>query len=226
MRKVLATVTVLIVFLVSGSKGQEQEDEIVAKFLSQETTPVMEYTSIRHIEARNLKTNMSASMEVEVNLSGNGKRLFYRVINESGSGIIRNKAIRKSLNDERTYTEKIDPSKVAFTPSNYTITAGEEVFPDLFQLLSKPLRNEPLMIDGSLFVTPTGDLVRIEGRLVKNPSWWTNDVKFVRVYSKIEGARLPVFLESTAQVKLVGPSSMTVTYHYLSVNGVAVTETR
>ncbi len=222
MKKALLAVVLSFVFLMPSPKGQEQEDEIVAKFLSQETAPVMEYTSIREIKAYNLKTNMSASMKVEVNLSGNGKKLDYRVLEESGSRLIRNRAIRKSLNDERGYTEKTDPNKVAFTPSNYTITAGEEVFPDLLQLLSKPLRNEALLVDGSFFVTPTGDLVRIEGRLVKNPSWWTNNVRFVMVYSKIVGARLPVFLESTAQVKLVGPSSMTVSYQYLTVNGVAV----
>ncbi len=226
MKKTLAIVILLVVFLVSNPKVHGQEDDIVERFLSQKTLVVTEYTSIRYIEAHNLKTNLSARMEVEVNLSGNGRKLDYRVLNESGSGVIRNRAIRKSLNDERKYTEKIDPDKVAFTTSNYTLTAGEEVVPDLFQLMSRPLRNEPLLVLGSLFVTPSGDLVRIEGRLVKNPSWWTSEVKFIRVYDKIEGARLPVFLESTAQVKVAGPSSMTVIYKYMTVNGVAVSNTQ
>jgi hypothetical protein len=77
-----------------------------------------------------------------------------------------------------------------------------------------------LLIDGSIFVQPeSGDLTRIEGRLSKAPSLWTRRVEIVRRYERIGGVRVPVSIESIAQVLIAGRSTFKMTYEYETING-------
>ena len=73
-----------------------------------------------------------------------------------------------------------------------------------------------------------GDLLRVEGKLSKNPSFWTSLVNIVRRYARIGGVRVPVATETTAKVKFVGTAQLEVLYDYQSVNGrpVALSERR
>jgi len=41
----------------------------------------------------------------------------------------------------------------------------------------------------------------------------------VRRYERIGGVRLPVWMESTATIRIAGRSTLTTSYRYLSVNG-------
>ena len=87
----------------------------------------------------------------------------------------------------------------------------------------RPLREETTLIDGALFVTDTdADLMRVEGRLAKNPSLWTRRVDIVRRYGRVGGVRVPLGVESIAQIRIAGRSEMTMTYHYEMVNGLVV----
>ena len=91
------------------------------------------------------------------------------------------------------------------------------------RLKSVARRREELLVDGTILVTSAeADLVRIEGRLAKNPSIWTKRVDIVRRYERVNGVRVPVEMSSTADVLIVGHSSFTMRYDYESVNGVPV----
>jgi hypothetical protein len=61
--------------------------------------------------------------------------------------------------------------------------------------------------------------MRVEGKLAKNPSFWTSLVNIVRRYARIGGVRVPVATETTAKVKFIGTAQMDVTYDYQTVNG-------
>jgi hypothetical protein len=77
-----------------------------------------------------------------------------------------------------------------------------------------------LLVDGSIFLNPDdGDLVRMEGRLSKAPSFWARRVEIVRWYQRIAGFRMPAALESVAYVMIAGPSTFKMTYEYESING-------
>jgi hypothetical protein len=80
-----------------------------------------------------------------------------------------------------------------------------------------------MLIDGAMFLSPDeGDLVRVEGVLVRRPSFWTRRVSVVRRYARVAGVRAPVAMESTAQVLIVGAASFAMTYDYEMVNGALV----
>jgi len=70
--------------------------------------------------------------------------------------------------------------------------------------------------------TGDADLVRVQGRFVKNPSFWTTRVDVVRHYGRVAGVRVPVRMETTARIRFAGDSTMVMTYDYESVNGQVV----
>src|SRR6201999_3596155 len=111
------------------------------------------------------------------------------------------------------------------TPANYALKDGG-IQPDGSRsLVVKPKRKDMLLVDGAIFLRPEdGDLVRMEGKLVKTPSFWTRHVQITRWYKRLAGIRMPVALESTANVRVAGESTFRMTYTYESVNGVRVTE--
>jgi hypothetical protein len=86
-----------------------------------------------------------------------------------------------------------------------------------------PRRKDSLLIDGSILLTNDGaDLVRMEGQLVKRPSFWTRRVEIVRRYCRIAGVRVPIETGSTADVLFAGRSTFSMGYEYESINGVMV----
>ena len=77
-----------------------------------------------------------------------------------------------------------------------------------------------------MVLSPDGrDLIRVEGRLAKNPSFWTSLVNIVRRYATLGGVRVPVSTETTAKIKFVGNSQLEVAYEYETVNGRPVNST-
>ena len=71
-----------------------------------------------------------------------------------------------------------------------------------------------------MFLRPDeGELVRVQGRLAKNPSFWVNNVDIVRKYERIDGAVLPVAVESKANVRFLGPATFQMTYEYSEIDG-------
>ena len=71
-----------------------------------------------------------------------------------------------------------------------------------------------------MFLRPTdGELVRVQGRLAKSPSFWVKSVDIVRSYDRIEGAVMPVALETTAQVRMFGAATLRMTYDYSEIDG-------
>src|SRR5262245_38844743 len=112
------------------------------------------------------------------------------------------------------------PARAALTLDNYEFADGGIATDGLASLMLKPRRKGELLVDGMIFVNPDdGDLVRLEGRLVKSPSFWTRRVEIVRWYKRFAGIRMPIALESVAHILIAGRSTFRVTYDYESVNG-------
>ena len=56
-------------------------------------------------------------------------------------------------------------------------------------------------------------------RSSKNPSFWTRRVEIVRRYGRVAGVRVPIEIDSVAQVLIAGRSTFRMTYEYQSLNG-------
>jgi hypothetical protein len=66
---------------------------------------------------------------------------------------------------------------------------------------------------------PDGGLVRVEGRLAKSPSFWLTRVTMTRTYQRLNGAVMPVMLESAGRLRLLGGSTLRMVYSYQEIDG-------
>jgi len=149
----------------------------------------------------------------------------YEVTAEGGSGYIRSRILRSMLDEEQQTLARSAGTTVAISAANYRF-APERLNEDGLAVVGmRPLRKERNLIAGRIFLTMDGDLLRLEGRLVKNPSFWVTRAELVRSYRRINGALMPVSLETTAQLRLLGPSALRMTYHYSQIDEQPVAET-
>ncbi len=126
-----------------------------------------------------------------------------------------------ALDEEQTLWQNRDTDHAALDLMNYQLEEGEPA-DGLLTIQTKPRRRDVLLFEGSIFVKPDADTVRIEGRLSKAPSFWTRQVEITRRYDRVAGARMPVEFESVARVLIAGRSTLRMAYDYESVNNTRV----
>ena len=144
----------------------------------------------------------------------------YEVIGKGGSDYVGSRVFVPVLETERKISEAGDADRGAITPDNYTFEDRGAEPTGLAWVGVTPKRKDWLLVDGSIFLQPeNGDLVRMQGLLAKNPSFWTRHVEIVGRYERINGVRMPVQFESAANVFFAGKSTFTMHYVYESVNG-------
>jgi hypothetical protein len=191
---------------------------ILQRFLALDDPTPSQYRALRHLEARNDKFEKSAWMDVWTEGDASGFR--YDVVAEDGSDYIRSKVLRATLDLERRMWATGEPDKAAVSPANYEFEESGANADGLTSLTVKPRRKDMLLVDGSIYLNADdGELVRMEGRLSKPPSFWTKRVEIVRRYQRIAGFRMPTVLESVANVRVAGPSTFRMSYEYETING-------
>lgn len=199
------------------SAAPAEEPTLVERLLTDSGPPLTTYRARRTLRASNARFKARGSLQAMTALENGAFQ--YEILEEEGSGSVRHRVLRKVLTDEQALWQRGDTARNAITPANY---AFEELGPleDDFGIKLTPLRRDMLLVEGRLLVDPdSGDLRRIEGRLSKNPSFWTNRVEVVRTYARINGVRVPIATQSTAYLKLAGRSEFEMTYEYESING-------
>jgi hypothetical protein len=226
-RRALAVVAVLLciapwMMVSRGAVGGGEVEPALARFLARPDEPLKEYRASRRLEASNSRFNLRGSLEAVTALSRDG-HFTYTIMREEGSDYIRNRVLRPLLDSEEKLFATTNPARAAVTTSNYELNGGEVAEPGVIRLFAKPRRRDVSLIDGSVFVTrDDADLLRVEGRLAQNPSFWTTRVDVVRRYQRIGGLRVPVRLDTTAQIRVAGPSTLSVDYDYQMINGVTL----
>jgi hypothetical protein len=144
----------------------------------------------------------------------------YEIVAEGGSGFVRGRVLRPWLDNEKKMWTAGDPERASLTHQNYAFADKGLTADGLAWLGVKSRRKDLLLVDGSVYVNADdGELVRIEGRLSKTPSFWTRRVEVVRHYRRINGVHVPVAIESIANVLIAGRSTFKMTYEYETING-------
>jgi hypothetical protein len=194
--------------------------------LSRAEQPLHSYTAFRRMHAYSEDQKHEAWMEARTELKNH--QFSYTIVSETGSEAIRARVLRAVLAREQDMVSKVETGRADLTAENYEFTdAGrDETGARVVQI--KPRRADVMLVDGRAVLSDSGDLLRIEGKLSKNPSFWTSLVNIVRHYARVGGIRVPVATETTAKVKFVGNSQLDVFYDYESVNGrpVSISERR
>lgn len=181
-----------------------------------------QYRALRRMHAMSEKFDHEGWMDAWTEFDASGFR--YHIVSERGSDKVRNKVLRALLNRERELIASGDFGRGDLTAENYEF--GEETpGPGVTYVLLKPKREDVMLVDGRMVLSPEGDLLRVEGLLSKNPSFWTTRVYVTRHYARVDGVRVPIATESLARIRFVGRSRLDVKYEYESVNGQPVTTT-
>jgi hypothetical protein len=202
-----------------ASTPAQPQATVLQRFLARAEEPPVEYRALRRLEAQNPKFKQSAWMLAWTEYDRvNGFR--YQIVDEGGSGYIRNKVLRAALEGEQKIWTDREPQKASFTHDNYMFEDGAAAPDGLASVGVKPKRKDVLLVEGAIFVQPgDGELSRIEGKLSKTPSFWTRRVDVVRRYERKAGVRVPISIESVAQVLIAGRSTFKMTYEYQTING-------
>ena len=179
--------------------------------------PLRSYVAIRRFESENVRHKKEAWMVARTELREDGT-FHYEILEEGGSEFIRRKVLHEALEKEFAVHRDGRTRRAGLTPDNYLFAAPTEV-DGLVRIGLVPRRKDDLLLKGTLVTAPGGQIVRVEGDLVKRPSFWTKSVHVVRHYDRIDGTHVPVRLEMVAQVRLAGTSTLRVDYEYLAING-------
>lgn len=187
------------------------------RFLAIKFGVVHQVSTVRHLEARTERFGSEAWMDVRTDADDKGFR--YTVTGEGGSGMVRSRALRATLDQEKRAWTEGQAVSLWFTAGNYDFTdLGQS--DGLIRIGVTPKRRDLMLVDGQIFLNPdSGALVRVEGSLTRSPSFWTKKVGMVRYYGAVSGIQMPMSVESTAQVRLAGSSTFRMTYRYETLNG-------
>lgn len=203
----------------SARPPAEDQPAIVQKFLAAEEQTLTSYHAIRRMSASTRGGRMQATIEAQTTLDPvNGFR--YSIVSEEGSALIRRKVLIAALEAEERAYQSTESGNARLNAANYDFLGVTVASANLVKIDVRARRRHQMLIDGALFVDgASADLVRMEGELSKRPSFWTRRVRIVREYSRIDGVHVPVSMQSTADVLIVGSSSFSMTYRYTEING-------
>jgi hypothetical protein len=180
--------------------------------------PVTEYRAYRRMHARNEKYEKEAWLEAWTELTPRG--FHYEIVSERGSEYVLNKVLRALLAREQELIAQGHAGRAELSPENYEFEQGRTGGQGVRYVLLKPRRKDMLLVDGRMVLNQDGtELLRVEGRLARNPSFWTSSVNVIRDFVRLDGVRVPIATESIAKLKFAGLSRMTVRYEYESING-------
>jgi hypothetical protein len=169
------------------------------------------------MHARSERFNQEGWLEAWTELDAHGFR--FDVVKEHGSDYVRNKVLKALLRREQELIASGHAERASLSLINYDFQDAAASGDGLRHVLLKPKRKDVLLVDGRMVLSADGnELLRVEGRLTKNPSFWTSLVNVVRHYAKLDGVRVPVATESIAKVKFAGQSRMEVEYEYETIN--------
>jgi hypothetical protein len=175
-----------------------------------------EYRAWRRLEASGVGQRGWLDVQTSYTLASG---LQYSVTAEGGSGYIRTRVLRPLLDEEQRLIALRGGAGAAISADNYNFGPQSVNDEGLAVVGLNPLRHDRSLIVGRMFLSLfDGDLVRVEGRLARNPSFWVTRVDIVRSYRRINGARMPVLLETTAQLRLLGSSALRMTYRYSHID--------
>jgi hypothetical protein len=215
------TFGLLVVLGAMPSATADREPSSAHRFPCLQDEPLTQYRAFRRMHATNERFNQEAWLDAWTDYDG--RAFSYQIVSERGSGSIRDKVLRPLLRREQELIAHGDAERAGLTALNYEFEDTEGKGDGLRYVLLKPKRKDVLLVDGRMVLSQDGrELLRVEGRLSKNPSFWTSLVNVIRQYERLDGVRVPVSTESIAKVKFAGVSHLNVHYEYETINGRAV----
>ena len=192
--------------------------DIVARMLRSDEarrSALAGYTGMRHYHFENKKVDKHADMKVRMTCDAAGVKTF-EVIEESGSGTIRNRILRKMLEAEHEASQSGEREQARITPANYDfLLAADAVLNGRpsYVLEISPKSASKFLIRGRIWVDADDfAIVQVEGQPAKNPSFWIRSVHVTQQYGRTGQFWLPVMNVSKAEARIFGRTDVSIKY--------------
>lgn len=209
--------TLLVVLAAGSSAAAGGAGDATDRLAPPRPEPLTQYRAFRRMHARSENFGQEGWLEAWTELDARGFR--FQIVSERGSDAIRSRVLKAVLKREQDLVEHGDPGSAALTLDNYDFQDATQGDGEQYVQM-KPKRKDVLLLDGRMVLSQDGsELLRVEGRLTRNPSFWTSLVNVVRHYARLDGVRVPIATESVAKVKFAGTSHFDVRYEYETING-------
>jgi hypothetical protein len=208
----------------SAPAGPASPSEYVAveRFLVEIEKPPVAYQARRRLEASSSSLKESAWIEALTEYRPS-VGFSYAIVAQGGSERIQRRVLKSVLEAEKENCTLEAWRKTNLSHANYEFNFGGRAEDGMLRMHLSPRRRDSRLIDGAALLTaPAGNLVRVEGRLSKSPSFWVRWANVSRSYAPIAGSMMPIAVESTADVRIAGLSTFTMTYDYQMVNDLPV----
>lgn len=144
------------------------------------------------------------------------------VTSESGSGLIRHKALNPLISSEIEAAAGKEHHNSSITAENYSLEllGEQQVGPyRCFVAKAVPKREDKYLFEGKMWIDVDDyAVVRIEGHPARRPSFWIQRADFVRQYQKIDSFWLPQRDQTFVQVRLYGKKVLTIAHEDYVVN--------
>ena len=171
------------------------------------------FTAMRRYTLKN--RSRRASMLVRMTSLADGTKQF-KIVEEAGSGVIRKHVFHKMLDEEANASRPNIRQLSRITPTNYSLRiVGTEKVNDrtAYVMEALPKNDSKYLIAGKVWVDAKDyDIVRVEGKPAKNPSFWTKSVHFVHTYEKNGAFWFPASTRSETDVRIFGKTEMSIEY--------------
>lgn len=209
--------TLLLTLMAGSTPAARSTPTAGASFLPAREPALTQYRAYRRMHAQTERFGQEGWLEAWTEMDDRGFR--YTVVSESGSDYIRNRVLRALLKREQELVAGGDCRRSELTTDNYEFQDAPPGEGERYVLI-KPKRKDVLLVDGRMVLSQDGaELLRVEGRLSRNPSFWTSLVDVTRHYARLDGVRVPISTASVARIRFVGVSHLEVGYEYETING-------
>ena len=214
--------TLPIVFAIAMMNGEAASSlttpEIVDRMVQADNdrlAALAGYSATRHYRFDNLKSGKHAEMAVQMSCSSDGITKF-EIVDESGSGFVRNHILRKMIEAEEESSQKGERKDTRIIPDNYEFRlVGTEMSDrrNSYVLEITPKKPSKFSIRGQIWVDAEDfAIARFEGQPAKNPSFWIRSVQVVQRYERAGQFWLPAQNQSVAQARIFGSTEVVIEF--------------
>lgn len=169
-----AALCVGIVLVTSlNARADETAASRIDRFLNSGHPFLTSYRARRVLTASTMSGTMHASLEAWTTLDPDGTFSF-EVIRQEGSGLTRKRVLFAALETEQRTRNSGEMPQSELTRENYEFQIEDRAREDGLAIVRLfPRRKTPMLAIGVAILRPQdGDLVRIDGRPAKSPSWF------------------------------------------------------
>lgn len=182
---------------------------------AQQSAYLASYSATTLVRAQLPDTAQSGEFELQRHYA-NPHSLEFKAVRYTGDGFVKSNVITRLLQSEVDHVRKDDPALSAITPVNYKFSykgAGQIDGHAVHVFQVKPHKKRPGLFKGKVYLDAcTGSLLRVEGSVVKSPSFFIKKIEFVQDYAEFDGFTLPVHLHSDAKARIIGRAIVDI-YH-------------